>query len=172
MFFQRFICSFDFSMDINVEWLWYGLTCQLGLHQLRQKFVLLPDSAGHFHLPVSLPLFLHMSPHLCLPDHAGGLGVLGQLCHRGNVVVQPGLIHCWFGLSLCCCPGIKPLFQQIGDKGCFSFHGKNLEQVGSLHTLNGHLLLRRVVTALGFSSRELVRVHAGEDRFFQVLPLL
>ena len=47
-------------------------------------------------------------PYLCLPNHAGGLGVLGQLGHCGNVVVEPGLIHCWFGLSLCCCPGIKP----------------------------------------------------------------
>ena len=169
------------------------------IHQLETSIILPPDDAGHFMLPVSLPLFLHMSPHLewcaskfwneleakgrfqillnifglkgdcpstlranfcwktshelggfppppllwtwsqvttnfpkkrvlvssgyqpspslrhsgpipylCLPDHAGGLGVLGQLGHRGNVVVEPGLIHCWFGLSLCCCPGIKP----------------------------------------------------------------
>ena len=71
------------------------------LDKMIEKFVLLLEKAHHLLLPPPLPLLLHVRPHFGGADVHRGLGVLRQLCHRCNPIVQPRVLHCRAGLILC-----------------------------------------------------------------------
>merc|ERR1719341_1122674 len=109
------------------------------LDKMIEKFVLLLEKAHHLLLPPPLPLLLHVGPHFGGPDVHRGLGVLRQLCHRCNPIVQPRVLHCQAGLILCGRLRVEPFLHQECHKGCFPLPCKDLQQIGTLHSPVLHL---------------------------------
>ena len=65
------------------------------IYRLETNIILPPDDAGHFLLPVSLPLFLHMSPHLewCVSKFWNELEAKGRFQILLNIFGFKG--DCW-----------------------------------------------------------------------------